>query len=69
MRGSNYDEVTSVDLASTAQGFQISVLTDRLEVKFFVQEDWRTKDAVDALDAKLVSSILRLTLGAWGLFG
>jgi len=52
-----------------AQGFQISVLTDRLEVKFFVQEDWRTKDAVDALDAKLISSILRLTLGAWGLFG
>ncbi len=27
----NYDEVTSVDLASTAQGFQISVLTDRLD--------------------------------------
>jgi hypothetical protein len=36
----NYDEVISVDFASTPQGFQISVLTDRIEVKFFVHEDW-----------------------------
>jgi hypothetical protein len=46
----NYDEVTSVDLASTPQGFEISVLTDRIEVKFFVHEDWRAQDAVDSLD-------------------
>jgi hypothetical protein len=45
----NYDEVISVDLASTRQGFQISVLTDRIEVKFFVHEDWRAQDAVDSL--------------------
>ena len=36
----NYDEVTSVELDSTPKGFQISVSTDRLEVRFFVQEDW-----------------------------
>ena len=36
----NHDEVTSVDLASTPQGFQISASTDRLQVRFFVQEDW-----------------------------
>src|SRR5205823_14163311 len=29
----NYDEVISVDLASTPQGFQVSASTDRLEVK------------------------------------
>src|SRR5437868_12923064 len=59
----NYDEVTSVDLYSTPQGFQISVLTDRLQVKFFAQEDWRAQDAVDALDAKLISSIDSERLG------
>jgi hypothetical protein len=60
----NYDEVTSVDLASTPQGFQISAFTDRLQVKFFVQEEWRAQDAVDALDAKLISSIDTERLGA-----
>jgi hypothetical protein len=60
----NYDEVTSVDLASTPQGFQIRVLTDRIEVKFFVHEDWRAQDAVDSLDAKLISSIDTERLGA-----
>ena len=60
----NYDEVTSVDLSSTPQGFQISVSTDRLEVRFFVQEDWRAQDALDALDAKLISSIDTERLGA-----
>jgi hypothetical protein len=60
----NYDEVTSVDLASTPQRFQISVLTDRIEVKFFVHEDWRAQDAVDSLDAKLISSIDTERLGA-----
>ena len=59
----NYDEVTSVDLAGTPQGFQISVLTDRIEVKFFVHEDWRAQDAVDSLDAKLISSIDTERLG------
>jgi hypothetical protein len=60
----NYDEVTRVDLGSTPQGFQISVATDRLQVKFSVQEEWRAQDAVDALDAKLISSIDTERLGA-----
>jgi hypothetical protein len=60
----NYDEVTRVDLASTHQGFQVSVSTDRLEVKFFVHEDWRAQDAMDSLDAKLISSIDAERLGA-----
>jgi hypothetical protein len=60
----NYDEVTSVDLARTPQGFQVSASTDRLEVKFFVHEDWRAQDAVDSLDAKLISSIDAERLGA-----
>jgi hypothetical protein len=60
----NYDEVTSVDLGSTPQGFQISVATDQLQVKFSVQEEWRAQDAVDALDAKLISSIDTERLGA-----
>jgi hypothetical protein len=42
----------------------ISVLTDRIEVKFFVHEDWRAQDAVDSLDAKLISSIDAERLGA-----
>ena len=60
----NYDEVTRVDLASTPQGSQVGVLTDRIEVKFFVHEDWRAQDAVDSLDAKLISSIDAERLGA-----
>jgi hypothetical protein len=60
----NYDDVISVDFVSTPQGYQISVLTDRIEVKFFVYEDWRAQDAVDALDAKLISSIDSERLGA-----
>jgi hypothetical protein len=60
----NYDEVTSVDLANAEQGFHISVLTDRIEVKFFVHEDWRAQDAVHSLDAKLISSIDTERLGA-----
>jgi hypothetical protein len=60
----NYDEVISVDLASTPQGFQVSASTDRLEVKLFVHEDWRAQDAVDSLDAKLISSIDAERLGA-----
>jgi hypothetical protein len=60
----NYDEVTSIDLAGTPQGFQISVLTDRIELKFFVHEDWRAQDAADSLDAKLISSIDTERLGA-----
>jgi hypothetical protein len=60
----NYDEITSVDLGSTPQGFEIIASTDRLQVKFFVQEDWRARDALDALDAKLISSIDAEHLGA-----
>jgi hypothetical protein len=60
----NYDEITSVDLASAPQGFHISVLTDRIQVKFFVHEDWRAQDAVDSLEAKLISSIDTEDLGA-----
>ena len=48
----NHDEVTSVDLASTAQGFQISASTDRLQVRFFVQEDWEARDAMDSLERR-----------------
>ena len=59
----NYDEITSVDLASAAEGFQISVLTDRIQVKFFVHEDWRAQDAVNSLEAKLISSIDTEDLG------
>jgi hypothetical protein len=62
----NYDEVISVDLASTPQGFQVTASTDRLEVKLFVHEDWRTQDAVDSLDAKLISSIDTERLGLFG---
>jgi hypothetical protein len=66
----NYDEVTGVDLASTPQGFQVTVSTARLQVKFFVQEDWRAQDAVDALDAKLISSVDTERLGAvWIQYG
>jgi len=43
----NHDEVTSVDLASTPQGFQISASTDRLQVRFFVQEDWEARNAAE----------------------
>jgi hypothetical protein len=53
----NYDEIASVDLAGAPQGFHISVLTDRIQVTFFVHEDWRAQDAVDSLEAKLISSI------------
>jgi hypothetical protein len=60
----NYSEVTSVELASAPQGFHISVFTDRIEVKFFVHEDWRAQDAVDSLDAKLISSIDSERLGS-----
>jgi hypothetical protein len=60
----NYDEVTSLDLAGTPQGFQISVSTDQIVVKFFVHEDWRAQDAVDSLNAKLISSIDTERLGA-----
>jgi hypothetical protein len=60
----NYDEVTSVDLGSTPQGFQICASTDRLQVRFLVQEDWRARDAVDALEAKLISAIDTERLGA-----
>jgi hypothetical protein len=60
----NYDEVTSVDLASAPQGFHISVLTNRIQVKFFVHEEWRAQDAVDSLEAKLISSIDTEDLGA-----
>ena len=60
----NYDEVTRVDLAGTPQGFQVSASTDRIKVKFFVHEDWRAQDAVDSLDAKLISSIDAERLGA-----
>jgi hypothetical protein len=60
----NYDEITGVDLASAPQGFHISVLTDRIQVKFFVHEDWRAQDAVDSLEAKLISSIDTEDLGA-----
>ena len=60
----NYDEIDLVNLAGVSEGFQISVSTDRLEVRFFVQEDWRAQDALDALDAKLISSIDTERLGA-----
>jgi hypothetical protein len=60
----NYDEITSVDLAYAPQGFDISLLTDRIRVKFFVHEDWRAQDAVDSLEAKLISSFDTEDLGA-----
>jgi hypothetical protein len=60
----NYDDVTSVDLARTPKGFEISVSTDEIEVKFFVHEDWRAQDAVGSLDARLISSIDTERLGA-----
>ena len=60
----NYDEIALVDLADVPEGFEISVLTDRLQVKFFVQEDWRARDAVDSLDARLISSIDTERLGS-----
>jgi hypothetical protein len=59
----NYDEIASVDLAGAPQGFHISVLTDRIQVTFFVHEDWRAQDAVDSLEAKLISSIDTEDLG------
>src|SRR3984893_7585543 len=40
------------DLASTPQRFQISASTDRLQVRFFVQEDCRIRDAVDSLERR-----------------
>ena len=53
-------------LASTLlvrhKGFHI-VLTDRSQVKFFVHEDWRAQDAVNSLEAKLISSIDTEDLG------
>ena len=43
---------TEESAKSTPQGFQICVSTDRLQVRFFVREDWRAQDAVDELEAK-----------------
>jgi hypothetical protein len=60
----NYDEITSVDVGSAPEGFQVSVSTDRLQVKFSVSEEWRARDAVASLDAKLISSIDTERLGA-----
>ena len=60
----NYDEIALVDLVDVPEGFQISVSTDRLQVKFFVQEDWRARDAVDPLGARLISSIDTERLGS-----
>ena len=59
----NYDEITSVDVGSAPEGFQVSVSTDRLQVKFSVLEEWRARDAVASLDAKLISSIDTEALG------
>jgi hypothetical protein len=56
--------LVSLETIPSENWFQISVLTDRIEVKFFVHEDWRAQDAVDSLDAKLISSIDTERLGA-----
>ncbi|MGA8658275.1 MAG: hypothetical protein WB586_19205 [Chthoniobacterales bacterium] len=53
----NYDDITNVDLASTPQGHQITITTDRIQVKFLMVEEWRAQDAVDSLGARLISSI------------
>ena len=60
----NYDDVTNVDLGSTPQGLQISITTERLQVKFLVVEEWRAQNAVDSLRARLISSIDTERVGA-----
>lgn len=60
----NYDDITNVDLGSTPQGHQITITTDRLQVKFLMVEDWRAQNALDSLGARLISSIDTEDVGA-----
>jgi hypothetical protein len=60
----NYDKFTDIDLGSTPKGFQISIMTDRLLVKFLVVEEWRAQNAVDSLRGRLISSIDTERVGA-----
>ena len=64
MRRVNYAQIADVDLGSTPEGFQITITTDRLQVKFFVAEEWRAQNAVDSLRAGLISSIDTERVGA-----
>jgi hypothetical protein len=45
----HYAQIADVDLESTPEGFQITITTDQLQVKFFVAEEWRAQNAVDSL--------------------
>ena len=60
----NYAQIADVDLGSTPEGFQITITTDRLQVKFFVAEEWRAQNAVDSL-----RDLFYRIRSAWGLFG
>jgi hypothetical protein len=60
----HYAQIADVDLESTPEGFQITITTDRLHVKFFVTEEWRAQNAVDSLRAGLISSIDTERVGA-----
>jgi hypothetical protein len=64
MRRVNYAQIADVDLGSTPEGFQITITTDRLQVKFFVAEEWRAQNAVDSL-----RDLFYRKRSAWGLFG
>jgi hypothetical protein len=60
----HYAQIADVDLESTPEGFQITITTDQLQVKFFVAEEWRAQNAVDSLRAGLISSIDTERVGA-----
>jgi hypothetical protein len=60
----HYAQIADVDLESTPKGFQITITTDQLQVKFFVAEEWRAQNAVDSLRAGLISSIDTERVGA-----
>jgi hypothetical protein len=60
----NYDDITNIDIGSTPQGLQISITTERLQVKFLIVEEWRAQNAADSLRARLISSIDSERVGA-----
>ena len=60
----NYAHIADVDLGATPEGFQITITTGRLQVKFFVAEEWRAQNAADSLRAGLISSIDTDRVGA-----
>ena len=60
----NYDQITNIGSGSTPEGFQISIMTERLLVKFLVVEEWRAQNAVDSLRGRLISSIDTERVGA-----